>query len=228
MSIILARELLMTPALTILAKGIALGLGAAAPIGPVNVEIARRTLRGGFRAGFALGCGAVTVDVCYVILSTAGSASLIKNSYFYWSLLVAGVLMLAYLGVMSWISAIKVFTSDQSSENSAPAAPSLRGGYITGLLMTLLNPITLLFWFAAVPSVLAGRSQQPASDLPMICAGVFVGTISWVIGFAGALAIVGRWRRGLWMFLADAFGGTTLLAFAAYAVWRAVHPPSSH
>ncbi|MGA2501211.1 MAG: LysE family transporter [Tepidisphaeraceae bacterium] len=49
-------------------KGIILGLGAAAPIGPVNVEIARRTLRGGFPAGFFLGLGAVTVDVSYAIL----------------------------------------------------------------------------------------------------------------------------------------------------------------
>jgi threonine/homoserine/homoserine lactone efflux protein len=223
----------MTSAWAILVKGVALGLGAAAPIGPVNVEMARRTLRGGFPAGFALGCGAVTVDCTYVILSTVGSATLVRNPYFYWPLLMAGVLMLTYLGTMSWISAIKVFTSDGSSENSASPAPSLRGGYITGLLMTLLNPITLLFWFAAVPSVLSvspGSSQQAATDLPMICAGVFVGTISWVIGFAGALAVVGRWRRGLWMFLADAFGGTTLLAFAAYAVWRAAmnRPGLSH
>ena len=54
----------------ILWKGITLGLGAAAPIGPVNVEIARRAIRGGFWAGFLLGLGAVTVDVSYVILAS--------------------------------------------------------------------------------------------------------------------------------------------------------------
>ena len=41
----------MTVSLGLIAKGIALGLGAAVPIGPVNVQIARRTLRGGFGAG---------------------------------------------------------------------------------------------------------------------------------------------------------------------------------
>ena len=41
------------------ARGILLGWGVAVPLGPVNVEIARRTLRRGFRAGFFLGMGAV-------------------------------------------------------------------------------------------------------------------------------------------------------------------------
>ena len=41
-----------------LSRGILLGWGVAVPLGPVNVEIARRTLRGGFRAGFFLGMGA--------------------------------------------------------------------------------------------------------------------------------------------------------------------------
>ena len=39
----------------LLLQGILIGLGAAVPIGPVNVEIARRTLRGGFLAGLFLG-----------------------------------------------------------------------------------------------------------------------------------------------------------------------------
>src|SRR5262249_40002132 len=157
----------------------------------------------------------VSVDIFYAILSSLGFAWLFNRTAFYWPLLILGVGFLTYLGITSWISAIKAVMSASTSENLAASAPSLRGGYITGVLMTLLNPMTLVFWFVAVPNVMGKLSQQPTRDLPMICMGVFVGTISWVIGFAGALAIVGRWRRGLWMFLADAFGGTTLLGFAA-------------
>ena len=36
-----------------IANGVLIGLGAAVPIGPVNVEIARRTLRSGWAAGVA-------------------------------------------------------------------------------------------------------------------------------------------------------------------------------
>jgi L-lysine exporter family protein LysE/ArgO len=213
----------MNHLLSMLLSGIGLGLGAAVPIGPVNVEIARRTLRGGFVQGFALGCGAVTVDIFYATLSSLGFAWLLDRPVFYWPLTISGILFLSYLGAVCWIGAIKAVRSGSNNENVGPIPSSLPGGYITGLLMTLLNPMTLFFWFVAVPSVVGKLSQQPKRDLPMICVGVFVGTISWVIGFAGTLAFAGRWRRSAWMFLADAFGGTTLLAFAAMATWKAMH-----
>ncbi|MGH7179807.1 MAG: LysE family transporter, partial [Tepidisphaeraceae bacterium] len=85
----------------LLAKGVLFGLGAAATIGPVNIEIARRTLRAGFGAGFALGCGAVSVDVAYAILSAFGISPLLKNKFFYWPLSAGAIGLLGYLGVMS-------------------------------------------------------------------------------------------------------------------------------
>src|SRR5438270_1963573 len=96
----------------LVAKGLGLGIGAAAPIGPVNVEIARRTLKGGFRAGFALGCGAVTVDVTYAVLSSLGVAQLVAHPAFYRAIQIAGASLLAILGVMSWIAAIRAGRSD--------------------------------------------------------------------------------------------------------------------
>src|SRR5438094_1978770 len=88
-------------------KGVIVGLGAAVPIGPVNVEIARRTLRGGFLNGFMLGCGAVTVDVTYALLASFGFAWLLNRSTFYWPFTIGGVIVLTYLGIMCWIAAIK-------------------------------------------------------------------------------------------------------------------------
>src|SRR5437764_198584 len=83
-------------------RGCLLGIGAAAPIGPVNVEIARRTLRRGFRAGFALGCGAVTVDVGYAIcvsLAGVGMRNLQMPPLASAALGLAGGALLAYLGI---------------------------------------------------------------------------------------------------------------------------------
>src|SRR4051812_10527147 len=213
-----------------LLKGLLLGIGAAAPLGPVNVEIARRTLRGGFLAGFALGCGAVTVDVTYAILSSLGFRILADKPLIFWPLSIGGVLLLCYLGGMSWRDAIRAMRAPPSDDLMSSPPPSLHGGYVTGLLMTLVNPMTLLFWFTSVPSTVAamsnaagagsGRSGRPEHDLPMICTGVFLGTIAWVICFASTLKFAGRWRRQGWMIVADAFGGTMLLLFAAYAAWN--------
>jgi threonine/homoserine/homoserine lactone efflux protein len=234
---------------SLILRGSLLGLGAAVPIGPVNVEISRRTLRGGFLAGFALGCGAVTVDVCYAVLSSLGFGLLLNRPLFYWPLSIGGIALLTYLGVMCWAGAVRAMRptarlQTTKADGGAPAGgdpildyfargpaeeaagvsalikTSPRAGYITGLLMTLLNPMTLGFWFVAVPGVVAKLSQRPGRDLPIICGGVFLGTIGWVVGFAGTLSVTRRWQRAWWVAAADAFGGTMLLAFAGLLVWR--------
>src|SRR5688572_28080260 len=76
--------------IALLWKGILLGLGAAAPIGPVNVEIARRSLRHGFRGGFLLGLGAVTVDVAYAVLASLGFRFVHDNPAVIFTLSLAG------------------------------------------------------------------------------------------------------------------------------------------
>src|SRR5439155_11752636 len=136
--------------------------------------------------GFFLGCGAVTVDITYAVLASLGFGWLLNRPVFYWPFTIGGVIVLTYLGLMCWAGAIKAAQDSSEGEKSTAPPPSLGSGYITGLLMTLLNPMTIAFWFVAVPEVVGKLSQQPSRDLPMICVGVFVGTISWVIGFAGA------------------------------------------
>jgi threonine/homoserine/homoserine lactone efflux protein len=91
---------------------------------------------------------------------------------------------------------------------------------LTGLLMTLLNPMTLAFWFVAVPGTVGSITRNPAQDLPIICIGVFVGTIAWVLFFCTSLSVLGRWRRAWWLAVADAIGGLMLLGFAAAGAWH--------
>jgi threonine/homoserine/homoserine lactone efflux protein len=208
----------------LLAKGLLLGIGAAAPIGPVNIEIARRTLQHGFRAGFALGVGAVTVDVTYAILTSLGVASLSRYPLVYGSIPVLGAMLLTYLGVSSIIAAIQASRTNPIVDEAYPSTETtlstLRRGYFTGLMMTFFNPMTLFFWFTAVPSAL-GKSDvvRPRTDLPIICTGVFLATLAWVVFFASALKWLRRWRRQWWMTAADATGGLVLLGFAGFAIW---------
>jgi chemosensory pili system protein ChpE len=206
------------PAAAIL-KGILLGLGAAVPIGPVNVQIARRTLRDGFARGVALGSGAVTVDVTYAILSTLGLRTIGNRPAVVIPLTVAGALLLGYLGVQSLLAARKTM-HDDPLETTAQADPSAGGAYVTGLLMTLLNPMTLGFWFVAVPAAVGVSGEAAPARLPMTCIGVFLGTAAWVLFFAGCLSLAGRHRhRGRLLATADVVGGGVLLFTATASLW---------
>jgi L-lysine exporter family protein LysE/ArgO len=213
-------------------KGILLGLGAAAPIGPVNVEIARRSLRGGFRAGCALGLGAVTIDVLYAVLASVGVRLLLDRAWLLNTLTVLGAALLGYLAVQCFRSARRQildrqrgFPLDAAVSAVATPPPSTHGAppgrnYVTGLLMTGLNPMTLVFWFVVVPGVVGQISANPSRELPLICAGVFLGALSWVLFFSSIMSAAGKVGRQKVLFCADLAGGMLLLAFAGVAIWR--------
>ena len=204
----------------VVAEGVALGLGAAVPIGPVNVQIARQALRSGFKPAFSLGCGAVTVDVVYAVMAGVGLERVARSGAVEWLLRVGGVGLLTYLGVMCLRSEREAWRFDPIARNDTIAAPrpSAAGAYATGLFMTLLNPMTLAFWLIAVPALAGPVGGGERRHLPLICSGVFAGTITWVVVFAGVLAFAGKYRREWWLPLADAAGGAALLVFAAVAL----------
>ena len=207
----------VTAVLAVIGKGVLLGLGAAAPIGPVNVEIARRSLRGGFRAGFLLGCGAVTVDVGYAILTSLGLRPWLGRLRVMLVLGVAGAVVLAYLAALCFLSAARQWRGAGLADGDAKPADR---HYLTGLVMTSLNPMTLAFWFVVVPGQAGQWSPNPARDLPLVCAGVFFGAVSWVVFFAGLMSRAGRGGKRATLLTADLAGGLMLSGFALYALWR--------
>jgi L-lysine exporter family protein LysE/ArgO len=201
-------------------RGGLLGLGAAAPIGPINVEIARRTLHRGFRAGFAMGCGACSVDVVYAALSSLALHPANNHPLALRFLGLGGGLFLGWLGFLSLRSAWR--NAEQGPvEAAAPGASTWMqhaGNYLTGMAMTSLNPMTLVFWFSAVGTI----TQPLHHEAFQLCAGVGAGTVLWVCVFAGAMSRVGKRGRRRWLRAADLAGGATLLSFAGAAIWQAV------
>jgi L-lysine exporter family protein LysE/ArgO len=201
----------------LLVTGAALGLGAAMPIGPVNVEMARRALRGGFPAGAALGCGAVTVDVCYALLYWVGVEQYTRIGWVYWTLSIAGVMLLTYLGLMSLWSAMQEPGEDVLAP---PTAVPVQGGYLTGVLMTATNPMTVAYWFSVLPAAVGGNTVRAWRDLPIICVGVLLGTLAWVLFVSTLLGFASRYRRAWWLRAADGIGGLVMLGLATIALWR--------
>jgi L-lysine exporter family protein LysE/ArgO len=225
----------------LLLNGLALGLGAAAPIGPVNVEIARRVLRFGRGAGFLLGCGAVTVDVSYAVVTSVTFLPVMRWPGVMTGLSVGAGLFLAYLGWRclraAWsvhggggevISELSSAAPGEGLGSGAPSVPPVYspgakwGHYGTGLVMTALNPMTLVFWFVGVPGAVARLAARPGVDLPVVCAGVFLGAFGWVCGFTTVVGHLRKFGARRWVGWIDLGGGLMLLAFAGRAIWRVV------
>jgi L-lysine exporter family protein LysE/ArgO len=161
----------------LLLRGIIVGISLGAPIGPVNVEIARRGLRGGFRSGWMVGIGATTADAIYCMAVIAGLTPLIDQLIvrtILWSL---GTGFLFFLG---WSSMRPVLAPGRMIVDHGGSFE--RSSFVTGFLIAALNPMGIFFWLSVGGGLVASGVEQ-ASDVIGIAAivfGVIAGLVIWI------------------------------------------------
>lgn len=198
-------------ALSFLLKGVIIGFSIAAPVGPIGVLCIRRSLADGRQIGLATGLGAATADAVYGGVAgfglTAISTFLVGQRS--WLGLLGG-LFLCYLGVRTFIS------------RPTPQAAEVRGGglfsaYVSTLLLTLANPMTILSFVA----VFAGFGHGAAPDYlraSMLVAGVFVGSVLWWLLLSGGVALFRSRVNVGWMCLINRLSGSVIVAFGLYSL----------
>lgn len=217
--------------LTLILIGLGLGLGAAVPIGPVNVEIARRTLARGRMAGMALGFGAVTVDVLFAVATSLGLSRLVTKDMLTGRLGLIGVGICFLLASFSLIAAYRAWKygvtlpGDQgAADKQANNATTLAGDYAVGFGMTALNLYTWIWWCVTVPALAAQRlgegGTESVTDLPITCLGIAIAAGGWVIGFTTVINSLRQFAGRAWHIGADLGGGLLLLGFGFWALWR--------
>lgn len=170
--------------MTFFFKGLIVGFVIAAPVGPIGVLCARRTLTLGRRAGFFSGMGAATADSFYGFIAAFGltfiSDLLIGHQYW---LRLAGGTLLCIIGVRTLIA-----EPEQQSAVSKSAG-RFAGMYTSTFFLTLTNPMTI-FSFAAVFAGfgLAGARGSLVSAGTLIL-GVFLGSGIWWLFLVGVFSL---------------------------------------
>ncbi|WP_210290111.1 LysE family translocator [Rhizobium skierniewicense] len=133
---------------SLLAYATALFIAAAIP-GPGMTAIVARALGSGFRETFFMGLGLVLGDMVYltaVILGLAFLAQTFQEAFMV--LKIAGAIYLLYIAWKLWTAGI--LPKDLQAKKSTSIAMS----FLSGLLITLGNPKTMLFYVALVPTLI--------------------------------------------------------------------------
>jgi threonine/homoserine/homoserine lactone efflux protein len=196
-------------------RGILIGLSLGAPVGPINIEIARRVLRSGFRSGWLVGAGAISGDALYCLLVATGVSPLLDHLLVRTFLWIAGALFLVYLSYMSLRAGI-----ENQRLTDLPERRLERRSYVTGFLMALLNPMGILFWLSIGGALVAsGVQQADTTGTVAIVAGVIAGLGIWVTGLS-TLVHRGRWLLSDALFRAINYASSVLLF--GFAVWFVV------
>jgi len=145
-------------------EGFLLGLGAAVPLGPINILIMNEAIKE-YKSAVMIGLGAMSSDIIYLFLIMLGLVAFFKQPYILNSLSLFGVIFLIYL-------AYAIFKSRNSKQKIAQVSKknSYSKLYIKGLTLTFINPYTMGFWLSVSGFVASKELEMFATLFGMLSA----------------------------------------------------------
>ncbi|MFY4775625.1 LysE family transporter [Metabacillus sp. RGM 3146] len=193
-----------------------LGISLAAPIGPINAAQLDKGMKNGFWHSWLIGLGATTADLVYMVLVYIGIVQFIDLPLIKIFLYSFGAFVLIYSGIEGLLSMKKAISS--LNRKSEPKWKC----YFSGFLMSLTNPLTILFWIGIYGSVLANMAGSAGTvELYIISAAIFAGILAWDFSMAILSSVFRRYTNGKFLKLTSLISGLTLIGFGLYFACKA-------
>jgi threonine/homoserine/homoserine lactone efflux protein len=175
----------MDPFLTsyFFAKGMAIGLVAAAPIGPVNLWVMQRTLRHGRIAGLLTGLGAVLGDGVFAAIAAFGISAVsgfILAWAFWIQIIGAGIL---------FVMGIKTLRAEPQISCENDNRTHWYQTFASTFALTITNPMTMV-GFAALFAGVGGVGEGDLGSASSIVLGVMSGSMLWWVVISQGVALI--------------------------------------
>ncbi|WP_338469450.1 LysE family translocator [Niallia sp. XMNu-256] len=189
-----------------------LGLSLAAPIGPVNAAQLDHGIKNGFFHSWMVGVGAMVADMVYMMAVYMGIVHFLEIPIVKSFLWLFGFFVLTYTGIECMMGAGKI-DSRSNTKKKEPVSKS----FFSGFIMSLSNPLTILFWLGIFGSVLAkAAATYNTSQLILYSSAIFTGIIIWDLTMALLASTFRRYltpRLLAWISIAS---GLSLVGFGLY------------
>jgi len=199
-----------------LLQNILLGLTLAAPIGPVNVEIIKRGLKNGFRQAFLTGAGAMSADATYLTLIFFGLTAFLNIAFMKIFLGIAGSIILIYLGALS----VKAFFRHSENNSNTPQR-LFQSPYVTGYVLAISSPMTIVWWTGIFGALLASQTNTPTNASAFFsCLSILLGCFLWVFSLAAVLHFGKKFINEKTTGFISLIAGIFLIGFGMYFLYR--------
>ncbi len=201
-----------------LVAGLLAGLGIALPVGAVGAYLVALTARSSLRVGAAGALGVATADGLYAasaMIGGAALAALIRPAAEPLRWIAAAVLLV--LAVKITIGAVRRHRAELSTPVAADlAVPTAPRAYLTLLGMTLVNPLTVLYFTALIIGLDPAAIGSPLGKIIFVV-GAGTASAAWQLLLACGGALVGRLLTGPRGRLITTLGSALLItAFALH------------
>ncbi len=136
-------------------EGFLLGMGAAVPLGPINILIMNEAVKK-YKNGVLIGFGAMSADITYLFLIIFGLIAFFNQPYILNFLSLFGGVFLIYLAYAIFKNRDAKFATPKEKVKESSYARL----YIKGYALTFINPYTVGFWLS-VSGYVAGKGLDP-------------------------------------------------------------------
>jgi threonine/homoserine/homoserine lactone efflux protein len=193
--------------------GIIIGFAIAAPVGPVGVLCAQRTITRGPVAGLVSGLGAAIADSIFGMIAAFG-LSIVAEWIFehqIWVRLVGGIFLLV-LGVRI------LRKRPPHPAASAPVNDDAVKHFVSTFVLTITNPITILSLAGIFAAFGVVERIATLAQGWILVAGVLVGSSLWWLLIALVAGLFRRWISHEGMRYVSMTSAGIMLAFGIYAL----------
>ena len=193
--------------MNLLLQGLAAGFAIAIPVGPIAVLIVDRGVKRGFRDAAMAGLGTAAADLLYATLAAtigAAVASLVRPILTPLRL----VAVLVLVGIALW----NLRGASGKQEIRELPDVSSRRTFFTFLGLTLLNPVTVIYFASLIVGLdLTGASS---ADKSLFVGAAFLASASWQLFLAGSAALAGARLGPKTRTVTSLLGSLVILGFA--------------
>jgi arginine exporter protein ArgO len=171
------------------------GYGIAMPVGPVGTYLVALTARTSLRVGACAAVGVASADGFYALVAVvAGSTLAPVIEPIVVPLRWASAVVLVGLAVSGAVKAVRRYRAHRLTGISQETPVGAMKAYLGMLGMTLLSPMTVIYFAALVLGGGSGDANVAQSTLFVVAA--LVASASWQLLLAGSGALLGRALTG--------------------------------
>ncbi len=195
-----------TRPLITLFQGFRFGMLIQLAVGPVCLYVFATGSAHGFMHALAVVAAVALVDAAYILLAVMGVAVLLKGRFTRAALRFSGAAVLVFFGTRAIMAGIAGLPGETPAD--------LTGGpFVSGLVLTASNPLTVLFWSGVFSARLA-QDGLAGTRLFHFSAGCVLATLVFLAGIALASSMMREFLPGLAVRILNAAVGFALIVFA--------------
>jgi len=181
----------------VLVAGLLAGYGIAMPVGPVGTYLVALTARSSLRVGACAALGIASADGFYATVAVvAGSAVAPILAPVVSPLRWVSVVVLLALAATGAVKAVREYRAHRLPTIAQKPPVGARAAYLGMLGMTLLSPMTVIYFAALVLGRSGASVDPPVSERVVFATAAFVASASWQLLLAGGGALLGRVLTG--------------------------------